>query len=40
MAHVLLMAAFQICDPVPRFVLMEADDFPLQFPLRSLPDEY
>jgi hypothetical protein len=30
MAHVLLMPAFQICNPVMLFVLMEADDLPFQ----------
>jgi hypothetical protein len=40
MAHVLLMAAFQICDPVPLFVLVKADNLPPQFPLRSLSNEY
>jgi hypothetical protein len=30
MAHVLLMPALQICDPVLLFVLMETDDLSFQ----------
>lgn len=30
MAHVLLMPALKVCDPVMLFVLMEADDLPFQ----------
>jgi len=30
MAHVLLMPALQVCDPMMLFVLVEADDLPFQ----------